>query len=158
MIITKIYKKKCEFFVVPRNVQALLGMLDTVALNIININTDSIEAVCTHRENCNANISDTKTPYIKQETHGTEESCTNMDEDLKNANNINGLDSNTNRNTLTNYFLSSPNIEIDKRKSAKLTQKIYMFDNVFNGNGCFEGTFLYSSSLIASPIKHQQDM
>ena len=40
-------------------------------------------------------------------------------------------------------MLSSPNIEIDKRKSSKLTQKIYnVFDNVFNGIGCFEGTFL----------------
>ena len=52
------------------------------------------------------------------------------------------MDSNTNTNTLTNYFLSSPNIEIDKRKSIELTQNIYIvFDNVFNGIGCFEGTF-----------------
>ena len=39
-----------------------------------------------------------------------------------------------------NYFLSSPNIEIDKRKSAELTQKInIVFDNVyvFNGIGYF---------------------
>ena len=28
---------------------------------------------------------------------------------------------NTNANTLTNYFLSCPNVETDKRKSAKLT-------------------------------------
>ena len=61
---------------------------------------------------------------IKQETHGAKENCTNTDEDLKNANNVSGSDSNTNTNTLTNYFLSSPNIEIDKRKSAELTQKI----------------------------------
>ena len=40
-------KKKCEYFVVPRNGQALLGMLDTAALNIINANVDAIEAVCT---------------------------------------------------------------------------------------------------------------
>ena len=44
-------KKKCEFFVVPRNGQALLGMPDTAALNIINLNIDSIEAVCTQKEN-----------------------------------------------------------------------------------------------------------
>ena len=94
------------------------------------------------KENCNKNMSDGKTSNAKQETHGAKESCTNTDEDLKNANNVNGSDINTNTNTLTNYFLSSPNIEVDKRKSIELTQKIYnVFDNVFNGIGYFEGTF-----------------
>ena len=65
-----------------------------------------------------------------------------MDKDLKVTNNVNGSSSNTNTNTLTNYFLSSPNIEVDKRKSIELTQKIHnVFDNVFNGIGCLEGTF-----------------
>ena len=36
-------KKKCEFFVVPGNGQALLSMPDTAALNKINVNIDSIE-------------------------------------------------------------------------------------------------------------------
>ena len=39
-------KKKCEVFVVPRNVQVLLGMPDTVPVNIINVNIYSIEAAC----------------------------------------------------------------------------------------------------------------
>ena len=64
------------------------------------------------------------------------ESCTNVDEDLKIANNDNGPSSNTSINTLTNYFLSSPNIEVDKMKSIELMQKIHnMFDNVFHGIG-----------------------
>ena len=53
-------KKKCEVFVVPRNGQALLGMPDTAALNIINVNIDSIEAASRQKENCNTNISDAK--------------------------------------------------------------------------------------------------
>ena len=53
-------KKKCEFFVVPRNGQVLLGMPDTVALKIINVNIDSIEAASTQKENYNTNISDAK--------------------------------------------------------------------------------------------------
>ena len=57
----------------------------------------------------------------KQETHGAEEYCINTDGGLKNTNNNNGSAGNTNANTLTNYFLSSPNLEIDKRKSEKLT-------------------------------------
>ena len=149
-------KKKCEFSVVSRNGQALLGMPDTTALSsLINVNIDSIEAVCTQKENCNTNMSDTKKSNTKQETHGAKESHTNTDEDLKNANNINGSNSNTNTNTLANYFLSSQNIEVDKRKSIEMTQKMHnVFDNVFNGIGCFEGTFCCSSGLIASPIKY----
>ena len=36
-------KKRCAFFVVPANSQALLGMPDTAALNIINLNIDLIQ-------------------------------------------------------------------------------------------------------------------
>ena len=42
MINFKNSKKKCVFFVVPRNGQVVLGMPDTVALKIIIINIDSI--------------------------------------------------------------------------------------------------------------------
>ena len=63
-------RRKCEFFVVPGNGQALLGMQNTAALNIINVNIDSIEPEVTQRENCNTNISDAKTSNAKQETHG----------------------------------------------------------------------------------------
>ena len=63
-------------------------------------------------------IGDAKMSNAKQETHGAEGYCTNTDGSLKNTtNNIRSAD-NTNANTLTNYFLSSPNIEIDKRKST----------------------------------------
>ena len=44
----------------------------------------------------------------------------------------------------TEYFLSGPNYESDKKKSAESTQQIHKdFDAVFNGIGCFEGTFLF---------------
>ena len=76
-------RRKCEFFVVPGNGQALLGMPDTAALNIINVNIDFIEAEGTQKENCNTNISDAKTSNVKQETHGAKESCANTDEGLK---------------------------------------------------------------------------
>ena len=66
-----------------------------------------------------------KKQNTKQETHEAKESCSNTDEDLKNANNINGSDNNANTNILINYFLSSRNIEVDKRKSIELTQKIH---------------------------------
>ena len=36
-------KKRCAFFIVPGNGQALLRMPDTAALKLININIDSIQ-------------------------------------------------------------------------------------------------------------------
>ena len=117
-------------------------MPDTAALKIININIHSIEAASTQRENCNTNIGDTRKPYTRQKTPVTKESCTNMDEDLKITDNVNGYSNNTNTKTLTNYFLSSPNMEVDKRKSIELMQKIHnVFDNVFIGIGCFKRMF-----------------
>ena len=55
------------------------------------VNIDSIQAAGTWKENYNTNMSDAKTSNIKQETHWAKKSCTNTDEDLKNANNVNGV-------------------------------------------------------------------
>ena len=44
-------KMKCEFFVLLGNGQTLLGMPGKAALNIINVNIDSIEADGTEKEN-----------------------------------------------------------------------------------------------------------
>ena len=96
-------------------------MPDTAALKIININIDSIQAVGMQKEECNTNIGDGKESNTRQEAHVTKEGCTNMEGDLKVDNNINGYNDNTNVNTLTNYFLSSPNVKEDKRKSIQLT-------------------------------------
>ena len=151
--------KKCEFFVVPRNGQVLLGMPDIAALNMINVNIDSIEAANMQKENFNTNISDAEKPNAKQEIHGVKESCTNTDEELKNANNINGSNNNTNTNPLTNYFLSSPNIEVDRRKSIELTQKYTVcLIMCLMALGALKAHFHCSSSLIASPVKCHQDM
>ena len=110
-------KKRCEFFVVPRNGQALLGMPDTAALQIINLNIDSIQAM---KEECNTNIHGDIESNANQEAHGVEMSCRNMEADLKVDNNANGHYNSNNVNTLTNYFLSSPNVEADKGKSIEL--------------------------------------
>ena len=130
-------------------------MPDIAVLNIINVNIDSKETEGTERENCNTNTSDTKMIKIKQETHGAKESCTNMNEGLKNTNNVNGSYSNTNTNTLTNYFLSSPNIEIDKRKKHQTNTKKYTMCLIMflMALGTLKAHCHYSSSLIASPYQ-----
>ena len=76
-------RMKCKFFVVAGHGQALLHMPDTAALNIINVNINSLETQGTQRENCNINISDAKISNAKQEMHGTKECCTNTDDGLK---------------------------------------------------------------------------
>ena len=66
------------------------------------------------------------------------------------------VDANTNK--LTKYFLSGPSCDTDKRKSAELTQIHKEFNNVFNGIGCFEGTFSLQlkpdSRLYQGPPRH----
>ena len=94
-------RKKCEFFVVLGNGQVLLGMPDTSAPNIINVNIASLEAEDAQRENCNINIDDAKISNAKQETHGTGECCTNTDGSFKSTNNNSGSADNTSANTLT---------------------------------------------------------
>ena len=71
------------------------------------------------KEECNTNMGDAKDLDTRQEAHVVMESCTNMDEDLKGANNVNGSSNDTSINILTNYFLSSPNMEVDKKKSIE---------------------------------------
>ena len=103
-------KRNCEFFVVLGNGQALLGMPDTAALKIININIDLLDAEGTWKGNCNTNIDANKVSNAKQEIHGAGKHCTNMDGIFKTTNNDNGPTVNTNVNIITKYFLSCPNI------------------------------------------------
>ena len=114
-------RRMCDIFVGPGNGPVLLGMPDTATLNIINRNIDSLEAEDAQRDNCNRNTADAKISNAKQEIHEARKYCTNMDGILKNTNNRSGPAANTNANTLTNYFLSYPNVETDKRKSTELT-------------------------------------
>ena len=62
-------------------------MPDTAALNITNINIDSLEAEDTQRDNCNTNTDGAKISNAKQEIHGARKYCTNMDGILQNSNN-----------------------------------------------------------------------
>ena len=73
-------KKKCIFFVVPRNGQALLGMPDTDMLNIIKINIDSIGTEdASNSDKWCANMHTVQRFEPKQETGRGEKCYTNMD-------------------------------------------------------------------------------
>ena len=108
-------------------------MPDTAALNIINLNIDSIQveiATCkTNRE---------------EEMQAMAEGCTNTDTGEINKQDANGQNDpsiSNNSNNSVNYFFSSSTIMANKKQSSEMTQKIHnRFGNVFNGIGCFEGT------------------
>ena len=60
----------------------------------------------------------------------------------------------TKSNKTTEYFLSGPNNERDKNKSAESTQLIYKdFDDVLNGIGCIEGTFSWQLKPDSKPYQ-----
>ena len=80
-------------------------MPDTAALNIINVNIDSLQAEDTQRENCNTNIDDAKIFQCQAGNSWGRRYCTNTDGSFKNTNNNSGSADNTNANTLTTYFL-----------------------------------------------------
>ena len=119
------------FFVVPGNGQGLLRMPDMAALNIINLNIDSVQVEVAE---CKTNIG--------QETQTVSKGCTDMAAGDHTTQNANGQNSQTTTNKSINYFFSLDNADADKRKSSVKMQKIHdTFGNVFNGIGCFEGTF-----------------
>ena len=100
-------KKRCVFFVVLGNGQAMLGMPDIAALKLINVNTDSIQVeMVKHKTN------------TEQETHAVGEGCTNMNTDSKTKQGANGQNSQNNANKLINYFFSSSNVDADKNKAV----------------------------------------
>ena len=104
-------------------------MPDTAALNILNLNIDSIQAQVA---NCRTNR--------EQETHKVVEDCTTQTQPESSKQKSNGQNQPT---KLINYFYSSKDPEADKRQSDDMTQKIHnTYSDVFNGIGCFEGTFL----------------
>ena len=133
--------KKCKFFVVPRDGHALLSMPDTDVLNIIKINIDSIGAEdARDSDKWCTNMHTVWGSEPKQETGRVEKCYTNIDNISKLRDNKTKAMVNAKSHKTTEYFLSGPNYESDK--SAESTQQIHKdFDDVFNGTGCFEGTF-----------------
>ena len=138
---SKILKRNVCFFVVPGNSQALLGIPDMAVLNIINLNIDSIQK----------EIREYKTNR-GQETYADTEDCTNKAAYSTAKQDGNGQQHQANK--LINYFYSSNNTDTDKSKTNAMTQRIHeMYGEVFNGIGCFEGTFSLQLKLDSKPYQ-----
>ena len=99
-------------------------MPDTAALNIINLNIDSLQA----------EIASCKTNR-EQEMQAMAEGCTNTDTGEINkhdANSQNDQNISNNSNNSVNYFFSSSNIMDDKKQNSEMTKKIHKrFSNIF---------------------------
>ena len=80
LIKLKNIEKRCVFFVVPGNGKVLLGMPDTEALKLINVNIDSIQVEAAE---CKTNTGDMRESSRTQEMHVVEKGCTNTDVDSK---------------------------------------------------------------------------
>ena len=71
-----------------------------------------------------------------------EKGYANTDADFKTNQGANSQNGHNNTNKITNYFFSSSDVDADKRKSSELMQVIHnTYGDVFNGIGCFKGTF-----------------
>ena len=61
---------------------------------------------------------------------------------------------NTKQNKLINYCYSSNDIDADENKSKAMTWRIHKeYGKVFNGIGCFEGTFSLQLKLDSKPYQ-----
>ena len=68
--------------------------------------------------------------------------CTNMATGVHTTQNANGQNGQATTNKSINYFFSLDNVDGDHRKSSTMMQKIHnTFGKIFNGIGCFKGTF-----------------
>ena len=129
-------------------------MPDTEALQIININIDSIDAEDVENSEWYISKSIAQESSTKQETGRAAKCCANKDSISKSTNNSTTLMADTNANKPTNYFILGPNCDTDKRKNAALTQQIHKeFNDVFNGIGCFEGASSLQLKLDSRPYQ-----
>ena len=136
------------FFVVPGNSQVLLGLPDTAALNILNLNIDSIQVeVVSYKTN------------REQEAHTVVEGCTKRDTVGVIKQEANGQNGQNQSNKLINYFYSSKNTEADKRESNTMTQKIHnTFSDVLMVLNALKAHSHYSLNPTASHTKCHQGM
>ena len=112
--------KHCVFFVMPRNSQALLGIPDYMALNIINVNFDSIQAEV---DKCRRNTKQEVEQDVKQHTSKVPEAVINMTQTP------NGRIDSNNSNVVINYFYLSQDTSGDNKDSAVMTKR-YMTNSV----------------------------
>ena len=104
----------CNFFVVSRNRQHLIGMPDIETVDILTINCNTIQMKKAESpENCKTNMS--------QKIDATEEYYTNTDNISKFEDEEKPMVTDNGNNNIE-YFLPGPNSDNDKRVRAEITK------------------------------------
>ena len=86
-----------------------------------------------------------------QETNRTEKCYTTTDSISKSNNTDKPMVNNKLSNTI-DYFLLGPNCDSDKKASSEIIQQLQRdFEDIFNGIGCFDGTFSLQLMLASKP-------
>ena len=134
-------------------------MSDTDTLNIMKININIIGAEETggNDKHC-TNMHTVQGDEPKQEVGRAEKCYTNMDSISKLNDKMKPMLKGISYQT-TEYFPSGLSYESDKKRSTKTTQQIHKdFKDVFNGIGCFDGTFSLQlkpdSKPYQAPLRH----
>ena len=130
-------------FLFYQEIDRLCGLcLTSDVLNIIDINIHSIYTKqAGDGDNCYINTPTAQREDTKQETNKAEKCYRNTDSISKYNNKDKSMVNNQLSNTV-NYFIPGPNYDNDKKKSAEITEQLQRdFEDVFNGIGCFDGTF-----------------
>ena len=135
-------KKRCLFFVVPGNGQVLLGMSDMAVFNLINLNIDSIQAITAKCKTNKGQEACTDIEGCTNKNTTWDKGCKNSNTSVDNNQDTNSCSHPCDKHISINYFHSSNNIDADKRSGIAMTLSIHSrFGNIFNGIGCFRGTF-----------------
>ena len=145
--------KVCNFFAVPGNRQALLGMPDIKLLHILTIGCNTVG---TEREDKDANSSTSRHGTLDA---GSEQHCATIapERSFKGTNSNTYYYTNTGENSNLNdinavtwmvknndikYFLPSIVKKVIEEHVLKKTKQLQRdFKDVFNGIGCFDWTF-----------------
>ena len=108
----------------------------------INIHTIGTEQT-RENDNCCANMHTREGDDLMQETVKAKKCCTNIDGISKSNNRIQPMVK-SRLSDITEYFLSGPSYDSDKKRSAETTQQLHKEFEDFNGIGASMAYFHYS--------------
>ena len=141
-------QKMCNFYVVPWNRQALVGMPDIDTLNITNINCNTIDTQETDRaNNCCTNTVICQGSRYEQHFTNMIQEVDRVEKCYANTDSISKFDKKDKPTVIDkepktiSYFFPGPIQDSNKGVSAVITQLHWDFKDVFTGIVCFDGTF-----------------
>ena len=124
--------KICNFFVVPGNGQALLGMPDIKTLDILTITCNTIDTqevdkgkkCSANTANCHSSLCEQHYINVLQEAERTQKCYRNTDNNSKSDNKDKPMPIDSEKDSKINSFLPVPIQDNDKRVNTEITQQL----------------------------------